>query len=907
MTDATRRDALALIGAATSAVYASPASAVQPCAVTPQALSLDYRPTPSGVTAPRPRFGWTLAPRDPAGRNLAQTACRVQVSEGWPGGVAVFDSGRIAHAVMAVTPDRDLNLKPQTPYVWRVMVWDQDGAPSAWSAPQRFTTGAALPWRGGWIALQADGPITAPQIENQERAATAYALPLLRRAFRIDKPVRHAVVCLSGLGCYSLSLNGADASPALMNPGWTDYAKTVLYNTIEVTSLLAPGDNVLGVALGDGMYDVQAKTGRYSKWTGSFGAPKLMLQLQIVYQDGSQDWIASDDHWQVRQGPVTFASIYGGEDYDARLEPKDWDRPGAQLSGWGKAVLTTGPGGVLTSQQTPGIVVAETFKAIAVTTPAPGVQVHDLGQNFSGRPVLAVRGAAGAMVRIKPGELLDSHGRVTQASMAAGPDDALLFTYILGDEPGVQVWRPRFSYSGFRYLEVEVVGAAEVISLDGEFLHADLPTAGDFACSDPRLNRTHDLIRRAVLSNTVTILTDCPHREKLGWLEQTYLNAGTVFYNLQALPLYDKLAGDIADAQAANGMVPSIAPEYVRFIDDKGANTDFRSSPEWGSASIQSPWAAYRFTGDIDLLRRAYPTMRRYANYVAGRSRDGLVNFGLGDWYDIGPGEPGEPKLSSKTFVGSATWFADLIVLAKIAKLIGDRNGEATYTAQAARLKATINAKLFDPATGHYDRGSQTAYAMALALGLVPKGLEPRVLANLVQAIEARANHVSAGDIGFHYVVRALTAYGRGDLLYAVTTQPGAPSYAAQIAAGATALTEAWDASPTHSQNHFMLGHIEQWLFGGLAGLDIDYSRGAREAIQIAPQPVQGVTWARASHFGPLGRVGVGWTIADALLTLTVDLPPNSTAQLRSPHRSHPPIQVGSGRNIFTFEIHAHD
>jgi hypothetical protein len=383
------------------------------------------------------------------------------------------------------------------------------------------------------------------------------------------------------------------------------------------------------------------------------------------------------------------------------------------------------------------------------------------------------------------------------------------------------------------------------------------------------------------------------------------LNAGAVFYTVQALPLYDKLADDIADAQISSGMVPSIAPEYVRFVDDKGADTDFRSSPEWGSASIQSPWTAYRFTGDLDLLRRAYPTMRRYADYLAGRSQGGLLNFGLGDWYDIGAGEPGEPKLTSKTFVGSATWFADLIVLAKIAELIGDRDRAKAFSTQAAVLKATINAKLFDPATARYDRGSQTAYAMALALGLAPKGLEPRVLANLIQSIETRADHVSAGDIGFHYVVQALTAYGRSDLLFAMATQPSAPSYAAQIAAGATALTEAWDANPKHSQNHFMLGHIEHWLFAGLAGLDIDYSRGASDAIKIVPQPVHGVTWARASHIGPFGRVGVDWRIGEGVFKLTVDLPPNSTAQIQPPDRRHPLTRVSSGRNSFRYTIYA--
>jgi len=899
MTHTTRRSALALLGTAAGTIWIDPALAVPGhirAAVAPQSLSIDYRQVPAGIDTPRPRFGWTLLADDPLRRDLGISACQVVVCEGWTGGAVVYDSGKIPGTAMALTPAEDLDLQPQTPYAWTVRVWDQDGVMSSYGTPQRFTTAAATIWRGRWIAHQADGAITAPAVENAPRPAPAYARPLLRRSFNVDKAVRHAVLCVSGLGCHDLGINGRSASSALLNPGWTDYARTVLYNTIEVTDLLRPGANVLGIQLGGGMYDVQARFGRYAKWTGSFGAPKLIAQLRIVHTDGEETWIVSDDQWRTHAGPTTWSSIYGGEDYDARQDPVGWDRPGASNSGWSPAITTSGPGGDLRPQGTPGLGVAETFHTVALTRPAPGIRVHDLGQNFAGRPVLAVRGAAGAVVTITPGELLDASGRVSQASMTAGPDNALLFTYTLGDTPDVQVWRPRFSYSGFRYLEVRVDGEAEIVSLDGEFLHADLPAAGDFACSDDRLTRIHQLIRRAVLSNAATVLTDCPQREKLGWLEQTYLNSGTVFYNLQALPLYDKMVGDIADAQLGNGMVPSIAPEYVHFVDDQGRSTDFRDSPEWGSAAIQSPWAAYRFTGDITLLRRAWPTMRRYADYLESRSRDGLVNFGLGDWYDIGPGPPGQPTLTTKTFVGSATWYADLLVLAAIAALLGHRDDAEAYAARAAVLKQTINAHLFQPATARYDRGSQTAYAMALALNLVPGGHEARVLANLLDSIHDRRDHVSAGDIGFHYVVQALTAHGRGDVLYTMATRPDVPSYAAQIAAGATALTEAWDASPHESQNHFMLGHIESWLFGSLAGIDIDFGRGEAEAIRIAPRPVEGVTWARATHVCPLGEVAVAWRIAAGVFALDITVPAGATARIDLPDYGLSAVRVGSGR-----------
>jgi len=895
MSGTNRRELLGLAGGLIGAAAAPAAeAATEGAALGVVRLRLDYGARATGVVNPRPRFSWSLVARDPRRRGLTQGACRVVLTE--VGGAVLYDSGKIETAALEHTPPEPLTLAAQTPYAWRVQVWDQDGTASAWSAPESLVTGVLGDWPAGWIAGQADGRITGPSTGGDGPAAPAYDLPLLRRGFHLTKPVRHAVISLSGLGCYALTVNGAAASEVLMNPGWTDYDQTVLYNTLDVSHLLRTGENVLGVRLGAGMYDVQAREGRYSKFVGSYGAPKLIAQLRIVHTDGDETLVVSDAGWRAHRAPTTFSSIYGGEDEDARLEPAGWTRPGARAAGWTPVVATAGPGGRLTPQATPGLKAFERFKPISVSQPAAGVRVYDLGQNFAGRPVLSVRGAAGAEVRIKPAERLNGAGRADQTSMSGGSSDLIAFNYTLGPAKGAQTWRPRFSYTGFRYLEVETVGAVQILDLHGEFLHADLESVGDFSCGEALLTQTHALIRRAVLSNSATVLTDCPHREKLGWLEQTYLNAATVFYNLDALPLYAKIADDVADSQKPSGMVPSITPELVHFVDDAGKDTAFRDSPEWGSAVIQSPWAAFRFSGDLALLARAYPAMRRYADYLASRAVGGLLDFGLGDWYDRGPAPPGPAQLTSRAFTATAIWFSDLTVLAQVAARLGRADEAAAFQSRAQAVKASLNARFFDAAKGIYDRGSQTANAMALALDLPPPQARAAVLAALISDIHSRQDHVSAGDIGFHYVVRALSEAGRGDVLHAMLSRTDAPSYGDQLRQGATALTEAWDADPHSSQNHFMLGHAEAWLFGGLGGVDVDFARGPQDAILFAPQPLTAVGEAEVRYQSALGALRCGWRVDGGRLTVQVEVPPGVSARVRLPGQDAQAMREGARR-----------
>lgn len=890
------------------------------CSLRARGLRVEWRSAPLGIDTPRPRFSWLLTPVDKTARDLEQSACRVVIASSATAASAghgeLWDSGKHSSTTPAITPSHDLLLQGQSTYYWSVCVWDQHGRACDWSTPEPFTTGITTltPWRAQWIAASADQPIPPgpPPAINNNPPVEPHPLPLFRRGFEVTKPVARAIVCVCGLGQYELRLNGTPVGTALLDPGWTDYAKTILYNTFDVTSLIQPGSNMLGLMLGNGMYNVEKYAGRYTKRVGTFGQPKLILQLRVVFTDGSDTLIVSDGSWRTRPGPIILSQTYGGEDYDARLDPVGWDRPDLTAAndartasqhdnGWVPVIGVSGPGGQLKAQNVPPVVITNTLTTVSVTRPRPRVTVYDLGENFSGWPRIVVRGPAGSRVKLLPGELLDDTGLVSQRSANARPGNEVSFSYILGGT-GDETWAPRFTYYGFRYVQVEGALPAEsaapgdtvLVSLSGEFLHADLPRVGRFECANPLLNRIHALIVQALLSNTMSVLTDCPQREKLGWLEQTYLNADTVFYNEDAVTLYEKMLGDMRDAQLSDGIVPEIAPEYVAFLEPDLAQ--FRNSPEWGAALVLSPWATYRYTGDARILENGYPSMVRYVSYLRTRLKDGLLEFGLGDWYDIGPQPPGVAQLTSLQLTGTAVYCEMLRALARIARILGREADAAGYEHQAASATHTFNSRLLDPTTSRYDRGSMTASAMPLAIGLVPEKHRQAVLANLVADIRAHDNHVTAGDVGFHYVVLALMENGRGDVLYDVLTRTDSPSYGYQLARGATALTEAWDANPNKSQNHFMLGHAETWLYGGLAGIRIDFDRPAASRIRIAPQVVAGVESARARYQSVWGEIVSGWQRRAGRIHLEVEIPAGARARIEFPRV----LEVGSGR--YTFE-----
>jgi alpha-L-rhamnosidase len=719
---------------------------------------------------------------------------------------------------------------------------------------------------------------------------------LLRRELGVGPGLRRALASVCGLGHYEMTLNGARLGTGLLTPGWTAYEQTCLYDTYDLTPLLRAGANAVGMVLGSGMYNVQP--GRYVKFVSAFRPLTAITQIRLEYEDGTVDTVGTDGRWRVTSGPITFSNVYGGEDYDARLEPRGWDRPGFDDSSWTTPVVMDAPARVLrgASHASPPFRAYETLAPTAVRELRPGVAVYDFGQNASMMPRLKVRGPAGSSVKMIPAELLKADGSLDRESSGGGEAS---WSYTLAGRAEGETWFPRFFYHGSRYLQVERSAPPggvqpEVESLESVVVHSDSPPAGEFASSSELFNRIRSLVRWAQRSNLAHVITDCPHRERLGWLEQYHLNGPSLRYETDLTRLYAKTFADMADAQRPDGLVPDIAPEYVVF--DEG----FRDSPEWGSAIVLAAWQHYVWTGDDTPLRRNYDAMKRYVAYLASRARGDIVDYGLGDWYDIGPKPPGLSQLTPIALTATAIYFEDNQALARIAARLGREDDGRRYSEAVNRIKAAFNARFFDAARAVYATGSQTAQAMPLVLGLVPEEQRTRVLRALVAEVHAHGNGTTAGDVGYRYVLRALADGERSDVIFDMNHQSERPGYGFQLARGATSLTEAWDANPHSSQNHFMLGQIIEWFYGDLAGLAPDPAYPGFKRVRVRPQPVRGISWARASHESPRGPMSVAWRWDGATFSLEVDLPPNTSAEVRMPGRDARPFVIDSGRHSFT-------
>jgi len=845
--------------------------------LTPYGLECEARVNPAGIDNLRPRLSWKLA-SDQAG--LGQTAYQIVVATS-PEGLnspGMWDSGRVASPESLWIEYRGSAMHPFQQYWWRVRVWDQSLKPSEWSAAASWTTAMLSPgdMKGAWIA-------------HPDHSLRSGPLPLFRREFTADKPVRRAVAMVAGAGFHELHVNGARIGDHVLAPAWTNYRATVMYETFDITERLRPGPNAVGVMLGNGFYNVAG--GRYTKYTGSFGHPRLWMMLHIEFSDGKTTDVATDSAWRTREGPVTFSCIFGGEDYDARNELSGWDQPGFDASAWQSVTTVEAPGGAMRAQSSPPIRVQQTFQAVRITQPKPGITVYDLGQNFSGWPRATVSGPAGSAVKMTPGELLDGSGLVSQRSSGS----PVWFSYTLNGR-GSETWSPRFSYYGFRYVQVE--GDAKVEKLEGQFVHLDAPRVGSFSSSNERFNRIHALIDAAIRSNLQHVITDCPHREKLGWLEQTYLMGASLMYNWDLRTLLPKTSRDMRESQMVNGLVPDIAPEYVAF---RGG---FRDSPEWGSASVFVPWQAWTWYGDRSVLKDSYLMMKGYVNYLGSRTEDGLLRYGLGDWYDIGPKGPGYSQLTPQGVTATATYYEDLRVLERVARMLGFEADAQHYAGRAAETRARFNREYYDAQRKTYATGSQTSLAMPLAFNLAPPEARASLVEKLASDIRGRGNHTSAGDIGYRYVLRALLEAKRSDVVFDLANNPVAPSYAAQLSAGATSLTEAWDANPHSSQNHLMLGHIEEWFYGGLAGIRPDPRSPGLRNILIEPDPAGDVKWVKAEWNSPRGPVKVNWETEGERLKLDVEIPPGMTAAVRLPGGSI--SRTGSGRHQFQGIIKRH-
>ncbi len=858
-------------------------------------LRCEYSADPLGIDVVQPRLSWKL---DSPWRGQKQTAYQVLVASEEKRLVEdkadLWDSGKVAsdqsiHVVYAGKP-----MAARTRCYWKVRVWDRDDKPTAFSETAVWEMGLLAPedWQAKWIsAPRGEGvpPLSAPSSKGKEQGQDALATgdkspqpaPLFRKAFTLAKRVHSARIYICGLGYYELHLNGAKVGDHVLDPAFTRYDRRALYVTYDVTRQLRKGPNALGVILGNGWYNMHTRCVWDFDKAPWRDRPALLCQLEITFDDDSKMVVVSDPTWRVTTGPLVFDSIRNGEKYDARLEKAGWDAADANDTGWPIAQVVPGPKGKLTAQMMPPIKVNKMIKPVKLTEPKPGMYVFDMGQNMAGWVRLRVFGPAGHEVVMRYGERLNPDGTLDQKEIGQHikTGQPQTDTYILKGR-GTELWEPRFVYHGFQYVEVTgLPGKPNLSALEARVVHTAFDQAGTFECSNELFNHIQRNTLWSYVSNFVGYPTDCPHREKNGWTGDAHLAAETGLYNFDAASAYTKWLNDLKDEQRPTGELAAIIPT-------SGWGYQWGNGPAWDSAYVLIPWYLYQYRGDTRILAEHYDRLKLYVDYLTSKAENHIVAIGLGDW---APAKTTTPEKVTST----GYYYRDALIVSQAAALLGKTEDAKKYAELASAIRAAFNKEFYDPKTGLYAGGTQTAMSCALYHGLVPPEERGRVLGKLVESIQARDGHLDAGILGTKYLIDSLTAGGRADVVYGMATKTDYPSWGRWLEEGATTLWEQWDGNA--SRNHIMFGHISAWFYQTLAGINPDPEAVGFKHIIIRPQPLGDVKWARAEHESMYGTIKSAWEIRDGKFHLKIAIPVNTGATVYIPRAKQEAGAEGPG------------
>lgn len=861
-------------------------------------LRCQHLVNPLGVEDSRPRLSWELNSDQ---QNVRQAFYRLWVAEDsmqvLQGKGMVWDSKRINSQSSIQIQYNGQRLQAARKYFWKVQVWDNQGhtAVSDISHWQMGLLTEADWFPAKWIAFEnlPDSQRIVPAEHGsgkKEWGKRPDICPLFRKDFGVSKKLQQASVFISGLGQFELSINGTKAGDHFLDPGWTKYDAQAQYVSFDITAFLREGSNTASVILGNGFYYIPGE--RYRKMTGAYGYPKMIAKILLRYQDGSISVIGTNEEWKTIASPISFSSIYGGENYDATHEQPGWDRPGFDDRLWKNAILTSSH--PLIAQTAAPVKRMEAFIPIREQSISQRTTVYDLGQNMSGIPEIMINARWGDSIRITCGELLKEDGTVNQRATGSPS----YFQYIARN--GDASWSPRFSYTGFRYMQVDILPVdpdrlPQIKRILAWHTRNSADSVGQFYCSNELFNQTNRLIRWAIKSNMQSVFTDCPHRERLGWQEQLHLMGNALQHNYDIHALGKKIMADIRAEQNSNGLIPSTVPEYTQM---HFADGYFRDSPEWGSNVILFPWNLYQWYGDKEELSKTYPHMQRYLDYLHSRDSVYLLMYGLSDWYDLGPQRPGFCQLTPMGLTATAYYYYDLVIMQQIANLLGKKADAARYATWAAKVKTAFNRMFFNSTTKQYGTGSQTSIAMTLSMDLVEPSNRTAVLNNLVKHIQEGDYRLTSGDIGFHHLLSVLHRYKMDEIVYKMNNRSDVPGYGYQLTKGATALTESWQGLPVVSNNHFMLGHLMDWFYTGLVGISQQKGSVAYQQLLIRPVPTGDIKKAGATYHTAYGELKVDWRIDKGIFELELLIPVNCTALVYLPGQSTPK-QIGSGRYRF--------
>ncbi len=719
---------------------------------------------------------------------------------------------------------------------------------------------------------------------------------LLRTEFEVDAPVRRATAYISGVGISELYLNGQRVGDEVLSPNLSAYDKRIYYRTYDVTNLLQRGPNAVGAFLGNGRY---FSLRNYIPRTQNFGYPKLIFQLEIEFRDGSRDTIVSDEKWRVTSdGPIRLNNEYDGEDYDARMELDGWNRATYSDASWKAAELVQAPPGRMCAQMNEPIRIIQEMKPTKITQPRPGVYIFDMGQNMVGWCRVQVAGARGTAIRLRHAETLRENGMLyTDNLRSARATDR----YVLRGS-GVETYHPRFTYHGFRYVELTgFPGTPTRSTIVGQVVHDALDEHADFVTSNDTLNHIYKNVLWGTRGNYRSIPTDCPQRdERQGWLgDRSSESKGETFmFNVGSF--YPKWIADIQDTLTAQGALDDVAPGYWKFYSD---------NVTWPGTFIIVTAAMHEQYGDRRIVQDYYPAMKSWMDYMSAQIKDDLMpRDTYGDW--CVPPESlklihsKDPARQTASEVIGTTYFYYLLrLMSQFAAIVGMPDDQRAFDALSTRMSAALNAKYFHPMTGTYANGSQTSSILPLAFGMVPEVHRKAVASALAQNIRLKTDsHIGSGLIGTQWIMRTLSRNGYSDLAYQIATQTTYPSWGYMIGRGATTIWELWNgdtADPAmNSRNHLMLvGDLVIWFYENLAGIRTDPADPGFKHVIIQPTLVGDLRFVRASHDSPHGKIGVAWERSDNQLALNVSIPANVTATIYVPTTDRKLVREG-GRAV---------
>lgn len=869
--------------------------------IPPHRLRCEYLTDPIGLDEPKPRFSWELRDERPGAR---QTAYQLEFSSA--DGKLLHDTGKVVSAQSTHVEYNGPALEPRARLIWRVRIWDHTGTEGPWSAPAFLETGIHGDFGNAqWIgSLAVGGPRTSAPPPYLRKPLTLPASPVRARLY------------ITALGIYQARINGRKVGQDELTPGWSDYRKTVYYQTYDVTALLNKGDNVLAAIVGDGWYAGTVE------WRGRqfYGdRPMLLARLEVTCSDGSTHTVVSDSSWLVGTGDVLEADLLHGEAIDHRRTPTGWDTPGFQPGkGWTSAEVFTPSHGRLLGQAHEPVRVTETLKPVATFTKhgwPSASYILDFGQNLVGKLRIRLKGDPGTTVRVRYAEIL-KHGPATRPGQeeiyVENLRTARQTDYFTLGPIGEGVFETAFTFHGFRYAEVRAwpgkLTEQDAVAL---VMHSAYEPAGEFECSEPLVNQLQQNIRWGWRGNSVDIPTDCPQRdERLGWTGDAQVFVRTAMFNYDTAAFWSKWAQDVADAQHPSGGVPPTCPSTDIMAQDGG--------PAWADAALICPHTLHLCYGDTRLLHKHYDALQRFTRFLDQTSRDGRRGLdgtgswgGFGDWLSINADTP-------KELIGTAFYAHAHKLMADISRLLHRPAESAAHETKSAEIAARFRHYYLTPG-GKIVAQTQTAALLALHFDLLLPEQRPSVVADLVADIRRRGTKLSCGFVGSPYLNHVLTREGHLTLAYELILQKQWPSWLYAVTQGATTIWERWDGwthdkgfqdAGMNSFNHYAYGAIGDWLYRVVAGLDA--AQPGYASLRFAPHPPpadappavrDAFTHAKARHRTPYGWAECGWKIDNDTLKLRMVVPPNTTGELIEPGTGRrEPLTAGTHERTLTWK-----